>query len=65
MDKKLTTEEIQQVVHQLEANKIKPMPIGKEDYYYICPMCGSLDAAKIKGCIRCLKCGFKEDCNGW
>ena len=23
------------------------------------------DLAKVKGCIKCLKCGFKFDCNGW
>lgn len=31
----------------------------------ICPSCASSDLAKIKGCVRCLKCGFKEDCNGF
>ena len=31
-----------------------------------CPQCGeSRDLAKVKGCIKCLKCGFKFDCNGW
>ena len=31
-----------------------------------CPRCGeSHDLAKVKGCITCLKCGFKFDCNGW
>jgi len=31
-----------------------------------CPRCGeSSDLAKVKGCIKCLKCGFKFDCNGW
>jgi hypothetical protein len=31
-----------------------------------CPRCGeSNDLAKVKGCIKCLKCGFKFDCNGW
>ena len=30
-----------------------------------CPACQSSDLAKIKGCIRCLRCGFKQDCNGW
>jgi hypothetical protein len=25
----------------------------------------SHDLAKVKGCIKCLKCGFKFDCNGW
>lgn len=32
----------------------------------VCPVCGeSADLALIKGCLRCLKCGFKWDCNGW
>jgi len=31
----------------------------------LCPACQSTDLAKIKGCIRCLTCGFKQDCNGW
>ncbi len=32
----------------------------------VCPQCGeSKDLAKVKGCIRCLRCGFKFDCNGW
>ena len=31
-----------------------------------CPHCGeSHELAKVKGCIKCLKCGFKFDCNGW
>jgi ribosomal protein S27AE len=31
-----------------------------------CPRCGeSHDLAKVKGCVKCLKCGFKFDCNGW
>ena len=31
-----------------------------------CPRCGeSNDLAKVKGCIKCLQCGFKFDCNGW
>ena len=31
-----------------------------------CPRCGeSLDLAKVKGCVKCLKCGYKFDCNGW
>jgi predicted Zn-ribbon and HTH transcriptional regulator len=31
----------------------------------LCPNCGSENLAKIKGCIRCLDCHFKEDCYGW
>jgi hypothetical protein len=32
----------------------------------VCPRCGeSQQLAKVKGCIRCLACGFKFDCNGW
>ena len=31
-----------------------------------CPRCGeSQQLAKVKGCIKCLQCGFKFDCNGW
>ena len=31
-----------------------------------CPRCGeSRDLAKVKGCVKCLACGFKFDCNGW
>ena len=31
-----------------------------------CPRCGeSQQLAKVKGCIKCLKCHFKFDCNGW
>jgi hypothetical protein len=31
-----------------------------------CPRCGeSQQLAKVKGCIKCLSCGFKFDCNGW
>lgn len=34
-----------------------------EDY---CPACGETrELAKVKGCVRCLRCGFKQDCNGW
>ena len=45
-----------------------PAPIRKEidDEATTCPRCGeSHDLAKVKGCIKCLKCGFKFDCNGW
>jgi ribosomal protein S27AE len=32
----------------------------------VCPRCGeSSELAQIKGCLRCLTCGFKWDCNGW
>ena len=31
-----------------------------------CPHCSeSQELAKVKGCIKCLRCGFKFDCNGW
>jgi len=39
-------------------------PIDSEET--VCPRCGeSHDLAKVKGCIKCLKCGYKFDCNGW
>ncbi len=31
----------------------------------ICDRCGSEDLVKVKGCVRCEKCGYKNDCNGW
>ena len=41
-----------------------PSEIDAEDT--TCPRCGeSHDLAKVKGCLKCLKCGFKFDCNGW
>lgn len=31
-----------------------------------CLRCGEThQLAKIKGCVRCLRCGWKADCNGW
>lgn len=31
-----------------------------------CPRCGEArQLQKIHGCIRCLVCLFKFDCNGW
>jgi hypothetical protein len=30
-----------------------------------CPACGSLQLAKVKGCIRCLHCHHKQDCDGF
>ena len=30
-----------------------------------CENCGETrQLAKVKGCIRCLRCGFKADCSG-
>jgi ribosomal protein S27AE len=46
----------------------RPQPQATEasDEATTCPRCGeSHDLAKVKGCIKCLKCGFKFDCNGW
>ena len=41
-------------------------PAGLDADDTTCPRCGeSHDLAKVKGCIKCLKCGFKFDCNGW
>jgi hypothetical protein len=32
----------------------------------VCTNCGeSEQLAKVKGCIRCLRCHYKFDCNGW
>jgi len=45
----------------------KPDPAaGVDTEDTTCPRCSeSHDLAKVKGCIKCLKCGFKFDCNGW
>jgi ribosomal protein S27AE len=41
-------------------------PASSESDATTCPRCGeSQELAKVKGCIKCLKCGFKFDCNGW
>jgi hypothetical protein len=32
----------------------------------VCPRCGeSVELVKVKGCVQCLSCHFKFDCNGW
>jgi hypothetical protein len=41
-------------------------PAPADDDTTTCPRCGeSQELAKVKGCVKCLKCGFKFDCNGW
>lgn len=43
-----------------------PQPRESESNDTHCPRCGeSQQLAKVKGCIKCLQCGFKFDCNGW
>lgn len=43
----------------------KPAPTQSSETT-ICPNCGeSEQLTKVKGCIRCLRCHFKFDCNGW
>jgi transposase len=38
----------------------------EDDEATTCPRCGeSRELAKVKGCLKCLSCGFKFDCNGW
>jgi ribosomal protein S27AE len=45
---------------------LNPERQNSQDESTTCPRCGeSHDLAKVKGCIKCLKCGFKFDCNGW
>jgi len=45
---------------------VPPRPRPADDDATTCPRCGeSRDLAKVKGCIKCLKCNFKFDCNGW
>jgi hypothetical protein len=39
---------------------------SKSEEATVCPVCGESQAlTKVKGCIRCLRCHFKFDCNGW
>lgn len=46
------------------APTVRPQAIDTDET--VCPRCGeSQNLAKVKGCIKCLKCGFKFDCNGW
>ena len=53
----------------MSTEKTPPAPATSKDVDSddtTCPRCGeSQDLAKVKGCIKCLKCGFKFDCNGW
>jgi len=51
---------------QTEERRIQTAHQDGDDEATTCPRCGeSHDLAKVKGCIKCLKCGFKFDCNGW
>ena len=47
--------------------RTNPIASAEEDLESTtCPRCGeSSQLAKVKGCVKCLKCGFKFDCNGW
>ena len=41
-------------------------PAAQDVEVTTCPRCGeSRELAKVKGCIKCLACHFKFDCNGW
>ena len=41
-------------------------PVPDLEELTACPRCGeSQQLAKVKGCVKCLRCGFKFDCNGW
>jgi len=45
----------------LPAAQTAPSPVPVD----FCENCGETrQLAKIKGCIRCLRCGFKADCSG-
>jgi hypothetical protein len=54
------------VSSEARSAKADETPSSKDDETTTCPHCGeSRDLAKVKGCIKCLTCGFKFDCNGW
>lgn len=43
-----------------------PAPRDSQLAMDVCPRCSeSVNLALIKGCLRCMNCGFKWDCNGW
>ena len=42
-----------------------PAPQSADIATDFCENCGETrQLAKVKGCIRCLRCGFKADCSG-
>jgi hypothetical protein len=50
----------------LETRQPAPAKTAPATPIDVCPVCNeSTNLALIKGCLRCLKCGFKWDCNGW
>ena len=56
-------EESDKIFDKLEKEWLDEHMVTSQD---ICSRCGeSTQLAKIKGCIRCLVCGWKEDCNGF
>jgi hypothetical protein len=50
-----------------QAAPVKGAPASADtEAITVCPSCGEAQQlAKVKGCVRCLRCGFKFDCNGW
>ena len=47
------------------ASHVSPAPRAADIATDFCENCGETrQLAKIKGCIRCLRCGFKADCSG-
>lgn len=65
----MNDDDLRRLVAHVQINgivqQIASKPELKPDVSEVCPNCSSEDLAKVKGCIRCLKCGFKQDCNGW
>jgi ribosomal protein S27AE len=67
-DKQLTQKQPSETVKPSARSSTPPLFASPEAEFddTTCPRCGeSHDLAKVKGCIKCLKCGFKFDCNGW
>lgn len=45
---------------------LKPFDRYWRRKFEVCDRCGeSRELAWVKGCLRCLKCGYKSDCDGF
>lgn len=54
-----------QTVYDADDPAWTTVPAGRLSSPDVCDACGSPLLVKVKGCVRCIACGFKGDCNGW